>query len=147
MVQIHTLAPITARTSRKRIGRGGKRGTYSGKGVKGQLARAGRKLRPELRDTIKKLPKLRGRGVNIFTSTEIKPMIVNLGDISSAFAADSVITSGMLLEKGLVRRIGGKTPRVKILAHGALDKKLSFKGVTLSATAKAAVEKAGGAIS
>ena len=146
MVQIHTLQPKTPRTDRKRIGRGGKRGTYFGKGVKGQLARSGRKLRPELRDIIKKIPKLRGRGKNLFTSTETKPQVVNLGAVSSAFAVDTVVTSGMLLDKGLVRRISGKIPAVKVLGGGALDKKISFKGVTVSASAKAAIEKAGGKV-
>ncbi len=146
MVQIHTLQPKTARTPRKRIGRGGKRGTYSGKGVKGQLARSGRKLRPELRDIIKKIPKLRGRGKNIFTSTETKPQVVNLLAIHAAFPADTVVTSGMLLDKGLVRRVGGKIPAVKVLGGGALEKKIGFKGVMFSESAKAAILKAGGII-
>lgn len=147
MVQIHTVQPKTPRTKKPRIGRGGKRGTYSGRGTKGQLARSGRKLRPELRDTIKKIPKLRGRGKNIFTSTEVKPYPVNIGSIESAFEAGSTITSGVLLEKGLVRRVGGKTPAIKILGAGALSKKFTFsKGFSFSAGAKAAVEKAGGSI-
>ncbi len=146
MVQIHTLQPRTPRTKNHRIGRGGKRGTYSGRGTKGQLARTGRKLRPELRDIIKKIPKLRGRGKNIFTSTEIKPYAVNIGQIEAAFENNSVVTSGSLLEKGLVRRIGGKIPKVKILGTGELAKKLTFKGFTFSGTAKAAIEKSGGTI-
>src|SRR4030043_532865 len=45
---------------KKRVGRGGKRGTYSGKGIKGQKSRAGRKMVPVIRELIKKYPKLRG---------------------------------------------------------------------------------------
>lgn len=50
------------------VGRGGKRGKTSGKGTKGQNARAGRKKRPEIRDFIKRFPKLRGRGKNSLKS-------------------------------------------------------------------------------
>lgn len=57
-MQLHTLQPAHKLKSKKRIGRGGKRGTYSGRGVKGQKARAGRKIRPAIRDLIQSLPKL-----------------------------------------------------------------------------------------
>jgi large subunit ribosomal protein L15 len=59
-MQIHDIKPDNKIKSKKRIGRGGKKGTYSGKGVKGQKSRAGAKIRPEIRDFIKKIPKLRG---------------------------------------------------------------------------------------
>jgi hypothetical protein len=61
-MQLHTLKSKTKRTKSRQVGRGGKRGKTSGKGTKGQNARAGRKKRPELRDFIKRFPKLRGRG-------------------------------------------------------------------------------------
>lgn len=57
-MQLHTLQPAHKLRGKKRIGRGGKRGTYSGRGVKGQKARAGRKIRPAIRDLIQSLPKL-----------------------------------------------------------------------------------------
>ena len=143
MVQIHTLQPKTARTKGKRIGRGGKRGTYSGRGTKGQLARSGRKLRPELRDIIKKIPKLRGRGKSVFTSSETKSSVVNLGAIERVFETGSEVTPKTLLQRGLVRQVGGKLPVVKILGTGALTKKMHFKDVQFSASAKAAIEKVG----
>jgi len=59
-MQLHELNPEHKNKTKKRIGRGGKRGTYSGRGMKGQNARAGRKLRPAIRDLIQQLPKLRG---------------------------------------------------------------------------------------
>jgi large subunit ribosomal protein L15 len=60
-MQLHEIQPCQKQKTKKRIGRGGKRGTYSGKGMKGQKSRAGAKIRPEVRDLIKKTPKLRGR--------------------------------------------------------------------------------------
>ena len=77
-MQLHQIKPKNINRSKKRIGRGGKRGTFSGKGAKGQLSRAGRKLRPELREIVKKIPKKRGYD---FKSFRIKPQIVNLKDL------------------------------------------------------------------
>jgi len=59
-MQLHELHPIHKPKRKKRIGRGGKRGTYSGHGSKGQKARAGHKMKPIIRELIKKYPKLRG---------------------------------------------------------------------------------------
>ena len=63
-MQIHQLKPSKIKKQRKRIGRGGKRGTYSGKGIKGQMSRSGKKPRATFAggDTTfaKRLPKQRG---------------------------------------------------------------------------------------
>ncbi|KKU11931.1 MAG: hypothetical protein UX16_C0001G0027 [Parcubacteria group bacterium GW2011_GWB1_45_7] len=59
-MQLHELKPTTVNKGKKRIGRGGKRGTYSGKGMKGQKSRAGRRIRPAIRDLMQRTPKLRG---------------------------------------------------------------------------------------
>ena len=59
-MQLHQIQPLNKRKSKRRVGRGGKRGTYCGRGMKGQRARAGAKVRPEIRDLIKKIPKIRG---------------------------------------------------------------------------------------
>jgi large subunit ribosomal protein L15 len=67
-MQLHTLKPRTARQKSRQVGRGGKRGKTAGRGTKGQNARAGRKKRPEIRDFIKRFPKLRGRGKNSLKS-------------------------------------------------------------------------------
>lgn len=61
-MQFHSLKRKTPNKKSKQVGRGGTRGKTSGRGTKGQNARAGRKKRPELRDFIKRVPKLRGRG-------------------------------------------------------------------------------------
>ncbi len=71
-MQFHTLKSKTKRTKSRQVGRGGKRGKTSGKGTKGQNARAGRKKRPELRDFIKRFPKLRGRGKSSLKSFKTK---------------------------------------------------------------------------
>ena len=77
-MQFHQLIQKTKFRKSRRVGRGGKRGTYSGRGIKGQKARAGAKIRPALRDILKKIPKLRGYK---FKSFRQKPSVVNLEDI------------------------------------------------------------------
>lgn len=59
-MQIHNLKRTHKNKRDRLVGRGGKHAKTSGRGGKGQTARAGNKRRPELRDIIKKLPKNRG---------------------------------------------------------------------------------------
>jgi len=63
-MQFHTLTRKTKNKKSYKVGRGGKKDKTSGRGTKGQKSRAGSKLRPEMRDTIKRVPKLRGRGTS-----------------------------------------------------------------------------------
>ena len=63
-MQLHDLKPNNKSKEKKRVGRGGKKGTYSGKGMKGQKSRAGRKLEPPIRGLIKRYHKLRGYKFN-----------------------------------------------------------------------------------
>ena len=136
-MQLHQVKPIHKQKSKKRVGRGGKRGTYSGKGVKGQKSRAGRKMRPELRDYIKKIPKKRGYR---FKSIKIKPEVVNLRDLEKFFNNGDLINPETLLEKGLVARIKGKVPEVKILGAGELKKKLKIENCLMSESVKKAIK-------
>lgn len=142
-MQIHQIGNTQKQKGRRRIGRGGKRGTYSGRGVKGQKARAGRKLRPEWRDVLKRIPKRRGYR---FKSIKTKPAVLNLNDLNSIFKEGEIVTVSVLANKGLINKIKGKTPAVKILGDGQLNKKLDFKGVAVSKSAREKIEKAGGKI-
>ena len=142
-MNLSNLQPNTVRKSQKRVGRGGKRGTFSGRGVKGQKSRSGRKLRPEWRDALKSMPKKRGYR---FKSLQDKPVILNLEDLNKVFNGGEIITSVILCQKGLISKVGGRLPEVKILGQGQIAKKLSFKGITFSASAKDAIIKAGGEI-
>ena len=63
-MQIHELKRQNKNKKDRIVGRGGKHAKTAGRGGKGQTARAGNKRRPELRDIIKKLPKLRGYRFN-----------------------------------------------------------------------------------
>lgn len=128
------------------VARGGKRGKTSGRGGKGQSARAGNKRRPEWRDIIKKLPKLRGRGVNQHKPVSDAYLVVNLAMISGAFDANAAVTPTTLVEKGVISIWSGRIPAVKILGDGELSKALKVSGCMVSESAKAAIEKAGGSV-
>lgn len=148
-MQLHQLTSSTARTRSIRVGRGGKRGKTSGRGMKGQKARTGNSTRPEMREQIKKLPKRRGYGKNrarTVVSEQVRPATVSLAALEGAFASGDVVDPRTLAHKGLVANRRGKAPAVKILANGTLTKKLDISGCMLSATARAAVEAAGGSI-
>lgn len=147
-MQSNTLAPATPRLTSPRVGRGGKRGKTSGRGTKGQKARAGRKMRPEMRDLIKKLPKLRGHGKN--RSRTVRNQVpyapVNLAVLEATFAAGDVVTPETLYKKGLIRARGGKLSFVKILGTGTLTKALQVSNCEMSTAAKSAIEAAGGSV-
>jgi large subunit ribosomal protein L15 len=157
MTALHEIRrPKTLKRPYRRVGRGqsSTRGKQSGRGGKGQTARSGHKIRPALRDIIKKIPKRRGFGKNRGrTVWEMKPrpISITLASLESAFNAGVEITPALLVERGMIRgRPGqgknGRAPQVKVVGH-EVSKKLTIKGVLASAGAKAALEKAGGTIS
>lgn len=129
-----------------RVGRGigSKIGKTSGRGMKGQKARAGHRIRPEIRDIIKKLPKLRGRGVNINTSAKVKPEVVNLALIAAHDIVE--VSPKTLVEAKIVRRNGGKVPAVKILSQGEITRSITVSDCTVSAAARTKIEAAGGSV-
>lgn len=146
-MQLNTITPRTKNKKNPPVGRGGKRGKTSGRGGKGQTARAGHHIRPEVRDLIKKLPKRRGYGKNrarTVKTNRIATSAVNLEALELNFAAGETVSPATLLAKGVVRRAKGRAPLVKILGTGTLTKALTISGCTLSSTALAAITKAGG---
>jgi len=141
-MQLHELRPIHKSKKGKRVGRGGKKGTYCGRGVKGQKSRAGRKLKPIIREIIKRYPKL--RGYRFKAKKEFA--ILNLDVLEKKFNEGEKITPEILVERKIIRRIGGKVPKVKILGRGELKKKLEFERCLFSKKAKEKIQKAGGII-
>ena len=155
-MDISRFKPKTKRASTKRVGRGGKRGTTAGAGTKGQKSRAGKGIKPGFRGGDNRIwqlfPKLRGASSRAgskrphrkhryarFPKKPYQP--INLNGLK-AFHDGDTINPGTLAAKG----IGTTGMPIKILGTGALAKKLAFEDVAVSATAKAAIEKAGGTI-
>lgn len=145
-MQIHQLQREHPRRRARQVGRGGKRGKTSGRGTKGQKARAGHKIRPEIRDEIKKLPKLRGHGKNSNPSIQTKLAVINLVKLEKYFAIGEVVSPETLVAKHLLNRVKGKLPVVKILGTGAVTKALTIAGCQVSASAQKQLEALGGTI-
>ncbi|MDP3770517.1 MAG: uL15 family ribosomal protein [Candidatus Sungbacteria bacterium] len=135
-MQVHQLTRTSHMRKSRRIGRGGKRGTFSGKGIKGQKSRAGAKIRPALRDILKKIPKLRGYR---FKSFRLQPVTVTVLDIEKKFTNGDTVSPETLLKAKLIRRAKGKMPKVKILGKGKFTKKFIFKDVLFSESVAHAV--------
>lgn len=141
----HELAPSTgARHKRKRIGRGlgSGHGRTAGKGSKGQLARAGRHIRPGFEGgqnpLIKRLPEKRGF-TNIF---RVEYDTINI-TVLNRFEADSEVTPQQFVDEGLVKSL--KKP-IKILGNGELLKPLTVSAHKFTQTARSKIEAAGGMV-
>jgi len=142
-MQLHQIRPIHKAKKRKRIGRGGKKGTYCGRGVKGQKARAGKRLQPIIREIIKRYPKLRGYRQKLREKNQVE---VNISILEKKFNSGERVSPKVLIEKGIIGKIKGKIPKVKILGEGELTKRLIIEGCKVSKIAKEKIEKAGGEI-
>ena len=140
-MQINDLKPSSNKAKRKRLGRGGKLGTYCGRGVKGQKARSGSGKGPSFqgnRSSFLKLPKKKG-----FKSIYDKLEAVNLAELNKKFKDGETISPKTLLKKKIIGRM---KRGVKILGMGEVDKKLAVENCSVSKTARDKIEKAGGEI-
>lgn len=152
-MQLHNIKPTAKSKISRRVGRGGKRGTYSGRGSKGQKSRAGHRIRPGFRgddNPIWKLfPKQRGATKKtdikhaFFQVRYKKPAIVSLDDLNKHFSDGDKITTRVLAKKGIIKT---SKQGVKVLSTGELSKKLIVSGLKLSAVAKDKIIKAGGSV-
>lgn len=142
-MQVHQLKPIHKTKGRKRVGRGGKKGTYSGKGGKGQTARSGRKLAPIIRELIKRYPKLKGYRT---ASTQEHVFVVGLDLLDKKFNNGDVVSPEILAKNRVIRTVKGTKSLIKILGNGKLTKKLTIENCKVSKSAREAIEKAGGSV-
>ncbi len=143
-MRLGELSPaMGATTSKKRLGRGigSGLGKTSGKGHKGQWARSGGGVRPGFEGgqmpLIRRIPK---RGFNNHFRKVYS--IVNLS-VLEGLEANSVVDMQVLNEKGLIKVLKDSVG-LKVLGNGTLTKALTVKASSFSASAKEAIEKAGG---
>jgi len=145
-MMIHDITKLAgAHKRRTRVGRGegsGKGGT-SGRGHKGAKSRAGWSSRPGYQGgatpIMRRFPK-RGFSNAGFRS---EFHVINIREIEKHFDAGATVDQQSLVAKGLVPNM--ELP-LKVLGEGDLTKKLTVNAARFSATAKAKIEKAGGAI-
>jgi large subunit ribosomal protein L15 len=141
-VKLHDLAPAEGAHRRKRRlarGIGGKGGKTAGRGTKGQKAR----------DTVKpgfeggqlpltqRVPKLRG----FKNPFKVSYAVVNL-DRLSALSDAGEVDPEVLLRAGILR----EGELVKVLGRGTLAAPLRLRVHAISASARSAVEAAGGSV-
>ncbi len=144
-MRIHELPSIKKRS--QRIGRSGKRGSYSGRGVKGQKSRSGRRLRPAERDIILRIPKRRGFR-NLPKSD--KATVFNLSRLSVKLRSFVEGKNPLLLNPELLKAAGlvakGYSGKIKVLGDGKIDFPVSVEKLIVSKGAKMKITKAGGVV-
>ena len=145
-MKMHELRPAEgARTSAKRLGRGigSGLGKTSGKGHKGQNARSGGGVRPGFEGgqmpLVRRIPK---RGFN--NRFRKVYSIVNLSALENKFENGAIIDADALLKSGVLSKV--EDAGVKVLGDGELTKAFTVKANKFSASAKEAIEKAGGSV-
>ena len=145
-MKMHELRPADgAKTAAKRVGRGigSGLGKTSGKGHKGQKARSGGGVRPGFEGgqmpLVRRIPK---RGFN--NRFRKVYSIVNLSALEDKFENGAVVDAEALIVSGILSKI--EDAGVKILGNGELTKSLTVKANKFSASAKEAIEKAGGSV-
>ncbi len=140
MLNLSNLKPASGSTkSRKKVGRGGKRGTYAGRGLKGQKSRSGGKGGLKalgFKQTLQRIPKVRG-----FKSSKPKMEIVKLADLKAKFQDGEVVDIRKMIKADLIE--SGKTG-VKVLGNDQMDKKLIVVADKFSQAAEKAISQAGG---
>ncbi|MBM3281361.1 MAG: 50S ribosomal protein L15 [Candidatus Harrisonbacteria bacterium] len=142
-MQLHDLRPHHLKEKKKtRVGRGGKRGTYSGRGSNGQKQHAGRRIKPAISNLIIRLPKLRG-----FKNKPKSPkaIIINIKDLAKL--KSDIVSPVTLLEAGFIvkRDLGSK---IKLLSDGEAMKAYTVSPeIITSVLARNKIEKAGGKVS
>lgn len=130
------IQPIQKKKGKKRIGRGGKRGSYSGRGQKGQRARAGGRRPESSIEVISRMPKFRGT-----KNRPAKEVVrINVGDL------EKYEKEGIITRDAIITRARDKKKMVKILGSGEVKKAITVVGVQTSKSAEAKIKKAGGSV-
>lgn len=143
-MQLHELKPAPgSTTSRTRRGRGnGSKGTFSGRGCKGQRARSGgvKNAYHEGGQTslLLRMPKLKG----FKNPNKVDFQVINLSDLENNFESGTTVDPVTLYEAGCAKR----SLPIKLLGQGKLTKKLTVICEAASKSAVEAVKKAGGKV-
>ena len=144
MSKLNSFKLLEKRKSRTRVGRGnGSKGTYSGRGLKGQKSRSGGGVPLFFEGgqlpLVKRLPFLRG-----FKNRFKKDFsIVNLLDIENKFNEGDEVNAESLFNHNLIRK---KSSNVKILGNGNLKKSLKIKVHAVTKSAEEKIKKSGSTI-
>ena len=137
-----------ARLKFKRLGRGigSGKGKTSGKGVKGQKAREGVALNGFEGGQLPIYRRLPKRGFKNLFRKSYAP--VNLGVLNAAIESGKIDAGQMITEEVLIKAGLGndRLDGIRLLANGEIKRAINVTVSGASATAKAAVEQAGGTV-
>jgi large subunit ribosomal protein L15 len=144
-MQIHTLK-LKKRKKKKSVGRGGKKGTYSGRGNKGQKARSGVSIDPLFEggrsSLVDRMKKIRG-----FKSIKAKALTLDIVKLGNKFKDNDLVNRETLIKKGFFDKMEIQGKRIKILGNSSIKIKLKIgQDILISAAAQKAIETAGGEI-
>ena len=144
-MNLHELKPNRgAKHRRKRVGNGESSGLGKtcGRGHKGQKSRSGGGVRPGFEGG--QMPLHRRLPKKGFSNVQFrdKIAIVNVSQLNQKFEDGATVDEKALREAGLV---SGRCDAIKVLGQGDLERKLTLVVDAVSASARAKVEKAGGA--
>ncbi len=148
-MKLHQLKKSSGKKPKTRVGRGGKRGTFAGRGTKGQRSRAGRRIRKAERDLILRLPKKRGFRNKPKSD---KPKVISLAQLFIALkpllekeTGAFSVTRDILKQLRLIPN--SYRGEIKILSEGEINKPLKLVSFKVSKNVRIKIEKAGGSIS
>ena len=142
---LHTIKREHPNKTQKRVGRGQSsgKGKTAGRGTKGQKARGNTKIRPMIRDIIKKIPKRRGYGKNRSRGTYMKP---ELGIINvSQLIGMTLVNPQTLVTADLVSPRLAKNG-IKILGTGNISNAVTVSNCDVSEAARTKILAAGGTV-
>ena len=145
-LQLHDLRPNPgSRKRRKRVGRGNAsgKGTYSGRGLKGQRSRSGRDYNAVFQgggmSMFRTLPRRRG----FKSRNRIVYQAINVVELGRRFEAGSEVDAAALVEARLLRR---ESQPFKILAGGPIEHAVHVRAERVTDAARAKIEAAGGSV-
>ncbi len=139
-MQVDVFKKATNFKKSKRVGRGGKKGTYSGKGMKGQKARTGFSRRPTFEGGKSSIVAITKKLRGFKSKAKKRKETIKLFQLEKFFKNGEEVSLKSLLKKKIIKRT---TRNVKIISGGELKEKLIFKGIAFSKKTQELVEKAG----
>ncbi len=145
-LRLHDLRPNPgARKQRKRVGRGNAsgKGTYSGRGLKGQRSRAGRDYNAVFEGGAMSMMRTLPRRGGFKNPNRVEYQPINVVELARRFEPGATVDAAALVQVRLLRR---ETQPFKILAGGPIQRPLHLRAERVSAAARAKIEAAGGSV-
>lgn len=144
-MKLHELKNVKGAVHRRKrvgCGEGGGHGKTSGRGGKGQTARSGGSIRPGFEGGQMPLyRKLPHRGFNNY-NFRVEYAVINVGDLAKLDDSITEVNAEVLAKAGLIRCACGK---LKVLGDGEVTRAFKVTAAKFTESAKAKLEKAGGA--